>query len=527
MELTLKDKYLNFPVTTGADMRRVKLIIDGQAVREFEIELADGTPEFWVFMDVAEFNGRAATLEVDPPECAGALAAVTQSDTITGAEDLYAEKYRPQIHFSSRRGWNNDPNGLVFYDGEYHLFYQHNPYGRGWGNMHWGHAVSEDLIHWTELPVAIYPDELGTIFSGSAAVDEANTTGFQTGEDKPVVAAYTYAGATFTQGIAYSNDRGRTWTKFDGNPVLPNITGGGDRDPRIGWHAPTDQWVIALFLDDPKNQRIGFFTSPDLKTWTQVSEGPAFFECPDLFELPVDGDAGNKRWVVYGAAGDYHVGQFDGEHFTPEQDHLPLSRGNCFYAAQTFSNIPAADGRRIQIGWGQADPVGMPFNQMMVFPCELTLRTVDGKLVMFAYPVAEIDKLHGRRHAWQDLAVGEGDNPLSDINGDLFDIAADITPGDATSVTVNVRGVAVTCDVSAKTLTCLDKSAPLPLTDGSIRLRVLVDRTSIEIFAGDGQVYMPMSVLPADEDRSLALSIAGGTATVNSLEVFELQSAWK
>ena len=526
MELTLKDKYLNLPVTNGAEMRRVKLIIDGRTVREFEIELAEGPPDFWVFMDVTAFNGRAATLEVDPPECAAALAAVTQSDTITGAEDLYAEKYRPQFHFSSRRGWNNDPNGLVFYDGEYHLFYQHNPYGRRWGNMHWGHAVSRDLVHWRELPIALYPREFGDWrFSGSAAVDADNTGGFKTGDEDVIVAAHTSTGRG--ECISYSNDRGWTFTEYEGNPVVEHV----GRDPKIIRHGPTGQWVMAVYDEiSEKNEKggIAFYTSPDLKHWRRQSRIDGYFECPELFEMPVDGRADDMRWVVYAGDGDYAIGQFDGKTFTlAHEGKTKFSYGNCFYASQTFSDVPPDDGRRIQIGWGQADPVGMPFSQMMLFPCELTLRTVNGKLVMFAYPVAEIDKLHGKPHAWRGLAVGEGDNPLSDISGDLFDIRAEIAPGDARKVAINVRGVAIECDLRQRTLSCLDKTAPLPLTDGVIRLRVLVDRTTIEIFAADGQVYMPMSVLPADEDRSLALSVSGGTATANNLEVFELQSAWK
>ena len=524
MKLTLNTTYLNFPVTTGGQMRRMRMSIAGQAAREFDIELAEGEPGFWAFMDVTEFAGCEAEFEVDPP-LEGLV--IKAGDEIEGAEDLYREKRRPQFHFSSRRGWNNDPNGLVFCNGEYHLFYQHNPYGTGWGNMHWGHAVSEDLVHWTELPDAIYPDKLGTIFSGSAAVDETNSTGFQTGEEKPIVAAFTYAGEPFTQGIAFSNDRGRTWTKFDGNPVLPNITGGPDRDPRILWHEPTGQWVIALFLDDPENQRIGFFTSPDLKTWTQVSEGPAFFECPDLFELPVDGDTSNKRWVVYGAAGDYHVGQFDGESFTPQKDHVPLNRGNCFYAAQTFSNIPASDGRRIQIGWGQVNTTDMPFNQMMLFATELTLRTTDDGVRLFAQPVAEIEKLHGQKHAWNDLTVSEGDNPLSDVAGDLFDIRAKISLGDAAEVGFNIRGVDVMWNAAKGELSCLDKAAPVAAVDGVLTLRLLVDRGSIEIFAGDGLIYMPMAAAMADDNQSLGAFARGGAAIFKTLEVFELQSIWK
>ena len=523
MKLTLNTTYLNFPVTKGAPMRRMKMLIDGQAVREFDIELPEGEPEFWTFMDVTEFAGSAATFEVEPPVDD---LVIRPADAIVGAEDLYKEPLRSQFHFSSRRGWNNDPNGLVFYKGEYHLFYQHNPYGWGWGNMHWGHAVSKDLVHWEELPIAIYPDKLGTIFSGSAAVDEANTTGFQTGDEKPIVAVYTYAGDPFTQGIAYSIDCGRSWTKFDGNPVIDNLTGGGDRDPRILWHEPTGQWVMVLYLDETDKQRHGFFTSPDLKTWTQHSEIAGFFECPDLFELPVDGDASNTRWVVYGASGEYLLGQFDGKTFTPEPDRLPLSRGNCFYAAQTFSNIPASDGRRIQIGWGQTTTEGMPFNQMMLLATVLTLRTTADGIRMFVEPVAEIEALYAKTHSFNGETVGEGSDLLAGIEGDLFDIAIEFDAGTAGEVGINVRGIPVVFNAAKGELCCQDSTAPLAAEDGKVTLRLLIDCNSIEIFANGGLVYMPMAVKFEQADRPLALIATGGEANVHSLEVRELKSAW-
>jgi len=524
MELTLTKKYLNLPVTTGAQKRRMRMLIDGEVVREFDIELAEGEPAFWVFMDVTEFAGRKASLEVQPPL---AELVIKQAAKIQGAENLYREKLRPQFHFSSRRGWNNDPNGLVYYKGEFHLFYQHNPYGWNWGNMHWGHAVSKDLLHWRELPVAIYPDEHGAIFSGSAAVDQANTSGFQSGSNKPIVAAFTYAGKPFTQGIAYSNDRGRSWTKFEGNPVVGNITGGSDRDPRILWHQPTGKWVMVLYLDQADNPRFGFFTSPDLKSWTKTSELPGFFECPDLFELPVDGQSANTRWVLYGAAGEYLVGHFDGRTFTPAQDRAPLSRGNCFYAAQTFSNVPAKDGRRIQIGWGQVPAPDMPFNQMMLFPCDLSLRTTADGIRLCARPVKEIDKLHGPCHTWRDETVSEGVNLLAGISAELLDIRADIAVGNAKTITFNIHGAAVTYDVAEQTLTCRDKAAPLAPVDGAIRLQLLVDRTSIEIFGNDGLVYMPMAALPADGNPSPELAVTGGQVKIARLEVCELQSIWR
>ena len=269
------------------------------------------------------------------------------------AEDIskadYQEQYRPQFHFSPMKNWTNDPNGLVFYKGEYHLFFQHNPTGINWGNMTWGHAVSPDLVHWTQLEHAIHPDKLGTIFSGSAVVDWDNTAGFQTGDEKVIVCIYTSAGNPFTQSIAYSNDRGRTWTKYEKNPVLKHIVG-GNRDPKVFWHAPTKKWVMALFLDGGK---YALFGSPNLKEWTKLSDVPpsGADECPDMFELPVDGDAKNTRWVFWGGNSNYLIGKFDGTTFTKEAGPFRFEHGNNYYAAQSYSDIPKEDGRRIQIAW--------------------------------------------------------------------------------------------------------------------------------------------------------------------------------
>ena len=227
-EIAVEGRYLNLPVKRGAAKRKMRCVVDEKTVREFEIELADGEPDFWVFDDFSEFKGKKLRIEVDdvPPDCKG-LAAVEQGDAIKGGDDLYKEKHRPQFHFTSRRGWLNDPNGLVFSDGEYHLFYQHNPYGWDWGNMHWGHAVSPDLVHWKELPIALYPRRFGDwCFSGSAVVDKGNTSGFGVGDAKPLVAAYTSTGRG--ECIAYSNDRGRTLTEYKNDPVVKHA----GRDPR-------------------------------------------------------------------------------------------------------------------------------------------------------------------------------------------------------------------------------------------------------------------------------------------------------
>ena len=549
-EFEFDGKYLNLPVKNEARDCLLSLEIDGEKVREFTINLAPGEPDFWVYLDVREFAGKKGKLiakEVSSRQMK-AFEAVYQADTFPGEDKLYKEKLRPQFHFSSKRGWNNDPNGLMYYDGEYHLFYQHNPFGWPWGNMTWGHAVSTDLVHWTELGDALHPDELGTMFSGSGVVDWKNTTGFQTGDDPPLICIYTNAGDSnpwsegepFTQGIAYSNDRGRTWTKYEGNPVQGHMNE-GNRDPKVIWWEESNEWVIALYL---RGGRMAFFKSPDLKRWEFQSVLQSFGECPELFQLAVDGDEDNKKWIFYGGSGDYFIGDFDGSRFEPERDRIHYNYGNCFYASQTFSDIPEEDGRRIQIGWGQVDLRGMPFNQMMTFPVTLTLRSTDEGLRMFAYPVEEIEKLHGKGHEWEDEQLEPGDNPLEDVKGNLFDIAAEIELGSAEEVGLEINGFRVSYNVEEKRLAAgnieerrrgADEedeedgdrgAATLAPVDGKIRLRILVDRPSVEIFANDGRIYMPMQHVRDLNNKSLKIYAKGGTANIEELTVHEIKPIW-
>ena len=266
----------------------------------------------------------------------------------------YSELHRPQFHFTPKAHWTNDPNGLVYYDGEYHLFFQHSP---GWMNHApntWGHAVSTDLVHWEQLGPGIEPDEYGWIWSGSAVVDWHNTAGLQQGDEATIIAAYTTGGYgdppnPCVQSIAYSNDRGRTFTPYEGNPVLGHIRA-SNRDPKIIWHEPTGRWIMALFLDGID---FALYASADLKSWEPLCEFEVegTGECPDLFELAVDGDASNTKWVFWGAAGVYRLGNFDGSTMTFETDAIKCELGPNGYAAQTWSDIPAEDGRCLQISW--------------------------------------------------------------------------------------------------------------------------------------------------------------------------------
>jgi fructan beta-fructosidase len=526
--IAIEKPYLNFPVKNGTSKKRVTLLADGEELHGFDIELADGEPDWWAFIDATSFRGKTVTVKADKlADASKGLSSIDQTTEIKDAKNLYRESQRPQFHFTSRRGWLNDPNGLVFHQGEYHLFYQHNPYGWDWGNMSWGHAVSQDLVHWTELEVALYPDAHGTMFSGSAVVDSNNTAGFQTGSEPSLVAMFTAAGKPFTQGLAFSNDRGRTWKKYAGNPVLPHIAA-ENRDPKVIWYAPQQKWVMALYLD---KSDYALFASSDLKHWTKLCDVnlPGDSECPEFFEIAVDGDAQNTRWIFYGANGKYLVGKFDGTNFTPESKPQPLQHGNTWYASQTFNNIPAADGRRILVPWGRNGDLhrGMSFNQMMGLPVELTLRNTATGLRLLANPVKELASLRHQTHTIKPQGLAPGENPLADLKGELLEVLAEIVLGEAKEINFNLRGVSVTYDVGKRELSCLDHRAALKPMDGKISLRILVDRTAVDIFGDGGQLYLPMGVVVAAANRNLGLSATGGAAHVNSLTVYELQSAWR
>ncbi len=282
---------------------------------------------------------------------------------------------------------------------------------------------------------------------------------------------------------------------------------------------------MALYLDESD---FALFSSTDLKEWQRLGDVsiPGTSECPEFFEIAVDGDGKNTRWVFYGGNGRYLIGRFDGKTFTPESGPHSLSFGNCFYASQTFSDIPAADGRRLLIPWGTVALPGMPFNQMMGFPVELTLRTTEQGLRLSANSVKEIESLRVRSHRLKLNALAPGENPLAEVKGELFDISTEITLGNAEEIGFKVRGIPVAYDVEKRELTCQANKAPLDPIDGKIRLRLLVDRASVEIFGNDGRLYMPMGMMPPEDDLSLALYAKSGSAGPILKEVHEFRSAW-
>ena len=515
-------QYLHLPVKNGAPKRRMTFTVDGQSVREFEIEYAEGAADFVTFADVSAFRGKSLTVQVDRlPGDPAALAAISLSDEKPAAAELYKEKLRPQFHFTSQRGWLNDPNGLVYANGKYHLFYQHNPYGWGWGNMHWGHAVSTDLFHWEELPESLYPAKFGDwAFSGSAVVDPLNTTGFgvKTNGIETIIAAFTSTGRG--ECILTSRDNGLTWTELPENPVVKHQ----GRDPKLLWHAPTKKWVMALYDEFEGKQWITFHTSTDMRKWDFASRIEGYFECPDLFEAQITG-TDEKRWVLYAADGKYTTGQFDGKTFTPDGPKQQLWYGS-FYAAQSYSNDP--QGRIIQIGWGQGiEFMGMPFNQQMVVPVELTLHKAGDKVVMHALPVKELEGLKDRPvlSAKGTLPPGNGFAEESAKN-DLIRSQADLSLSADAVLTLSYHDIPITIDAGKQTITCRHVTAPIRLNQGKLKLEVLVDRGSIEIFVNEGEAALSVAVETTSGPRKISAASSVGTTT-HVIKADKLRSIWE
>ena len=537
-------EYLVLPIRNEGEEGRLRLSVEGRIELDYGVSLASGPEDvdWYAFFSLARFRGKEVRVSASNVTARG-FELVRQTDTIPGAEGFYREPLRPRFHFTSRTGWLNDPNGLIWYRGEYHLFYQHNPTGLPWGNMTWGHAVSSDLVRWTELPKVLFPDAAtGTCFSGAAFIDHRNQLGRKSGEEEVIVAFYLRTEIGLC--LAYSNDRGRTFTDYEHNPVL-NHEGARIDTPRPFWHQPTGRWVAPTY-DFFTNQRgelrrcVGFYSSGNLTDWRFESRveqdgwGDELCGCVDFFQLPLDGDPEQLRWVMILIDGSYIVGDFDGGTFctlegkpavTDDRIRSLVIQGE-YYATMTWHNLP--DLRRVQITWMRTPErySGMPFNQQMTVPSELSLHTTQDGPRLRMRPAAELESLRTRSHEWSGVPLNERDNPLAAVAADLLDLETEFQVAEGTVTCLKIRGFDITYDADAETLSSCGTATRLCPLDGVVRLRILLDRTSIEVYANDGRVYIPRVVFPDHDNRSLGMTNSKGTTTANYLRVHELKSSW-
>ena len=505
----------------------------------------------------------------------------------SAAPARYAEPHRPQFHFSPPAMWMNDPNGMVYYDGEYHLFYQYYPDDTVWGPMHWGHAVSTDLVHWENLPIALYPDELGYIFSGSAVVDWRNSSGFGDGDTPPLVAIFTYHNPQLAeaggrdheyQGIAWSTDRGRTWTKYAGNPVLPNTQRLQDfRDPKVFWHTESERWVMALSAND----HVQLWASPNLKDWTHLSDfgrewgaHGGVWECPDLVRMRVDGD-GAERWVLIlnlnpggpqgGSGTQYFVGDFDGRRFTLDaafqrslldEGAIWLDHGRDNYAGVTWADVPPDDGRHLFIGWmGNWDYAQQVptegWRSAMTLPRTLSLHATPAGLRVFSRPVRELQVL--RRGAFtlaeRLLEPGGKWSPATGLDLSRSEMVLEFELPRDESATVrielsNTLGERYVFGLDGSTgefFSDRTRSGDLSFSsafagvhraarlvdDRRLRLQLFFDVASVEAFADGGATVMTDIFFPTRPYETLTVTADGAPVRLLSGEIYPLASIWR
>ena len=484
---------------------------------------------------------------------------------------FYAEPYRPQFHFSPSEQWMNDPNGLVYQNGVYHLFYQYYPEDIVWGPMHWGHATSTDLIHWKHRPIALYPDKYGYIFSGSAVVDHQNSSGLGTMDNPPLVAIFTYHDMEGeqggkndyqTQGIAYSLDQGETWMKYEANPVIGNDGIKDFRDPKVFWNEQENLWSMLLVAGD----HLQIWNSNDLKQWEKVSEfgkdkgaHGGVWECPDLFKLKVEG-TDQEKWVLFisinpgapngGSGTQYFIGDFDGKRFTTDQTiHRWIDLGTDNYAGVTFNDAPG--GERIFIGWmsnwlyAQNTPTEK-WRSAMTLPRKLSLRKINDEITLVNYPVEEFDGIV-KTAIGKELMVAVGKQEL--LENDIlnqsevrfttaskdFKIAFGNQQDEQLVLRMDSKNQVFTLNRSASGKVDFQEDfgkqlqeMPIDnLPEGELELRMVLDRSSIEIFINKGQYVMTAQIFPNEAYTIFGIENTSKTELVlNNLKIGAVEGIW-
>ena len=484
----------------------------------------------------------------------------------------YQENFRPQFHFTPEQSWMNDPNGLVYNDGVYHLFYQNYPDATVWGPMHWGHATSKDMVHWEHKPIALYPDEKGFIFSGSAVVDKENTSGFGKDGKTPLVAIYTYFRLdiekrgginTQTQGIAYSLDNGETWTKYAGNPIIDNKILKDFRDPKVFWHDKTKSWIMALVAGD----HVKFYRSLNLKEWDYISDfgknkgsHGGVWECPDLFKLKVEG-TDEEKWVLIisigsgapngGSGSQYFVGDFDGTTFTSNQKEFKwLDWGTDNYAGVTYNNVP--DGNRVFIGWmsnwqyALATPTDK-WRSAMTLARKLSLKKYGDSYLLHNYPLESADKIIQESDK-KTIKLAAGANAtLSYDNLNQNQISFKTSSKDFKIKLSNQLGEELTIkfdEVSKLVMVNRTKSGlkgfhpefgnklhymPInELPDGNYEVRIIMDKSSMELFINNGQYVMTEQIFPAEDYAEIKIeNNSNKPLEFISFQVAKISSIWE
>jgi len=484
MEFFCDKKYIIIPASHEAQKKRLFFHIGNKLVFDLVTAVEYDNPDYYFPVNIERFNGATIRIQCDRD------IELNFEQTDSPVLD-YSGKYRPLAHFTTKRGWLNDPNGLTYVDGKYLMYYQHNPVATTWENMHWGSAVSNDLVHWEEGDDVLFPDEYGTIFSGSAIIDKFNVTGLKQGEEDVILFFYTCAGNTsetskgklFTQNLAYSIDGGKTLIRYE-KPVVEHIVH-ENRDPKVIYYEPDNSYIMALYLD---GHEFALLKSHNLLEWSEIQRIslPDDAECPDFYPLAVDGDESNIMWVLSAASDRYYIGTFDGHKFTPQSKQLRLNYGDSSYAAQSWSDVP--DGRRIRTAFVNTVIPTMPFGCCMNIPQEMSLKTIDGDVRLCAEPVKEISSLYTSSVSFDKISLSEAESFKKKIDSKACRITLKIICHD--NLKISLYGLDVEYYHKDQILKCGNSEAPVTSKEGMLTLDVIYDTIYAEIFAEDGSVFM-------------------------------------
>lgn len=523
MRMSVNKRYLKLPIRYEAMHKQIAFFHEGKLVYDLEARIDGQSPDVFYYVDLGRFAGCELDIEITPSVQMQYVLCDTQNE-----KELYQEKYRPSTHFTAPRGWHNDPNGLIWYNGVYHLFYQHNPIDRTWENMHWGHAVSRDLLHWENRPIALFPDELGAVFSGSAIVDRQNLTGLKENENDVILLYYTAwpgltrmaPGKRSTQCLAYSTDGGVTFKKYAQNPIIDQIVE-GNRDPKvIEWEG---RYYMALYL---AHGRYAILGSSNLLKWRKLQEFvlPEDRECPDLYPLRIEGEK-EIRWIFSGANDHYYVGRLCENGFQPEQPIRRLQYGkDSDYAAQTFSNLPDATGHMIRISWNRSRIPDSCFVGSMSTPVEMKLRRIDDSLCLCALPIEGWIHLRKNARSESALALPAGERRCWELKAKAHDIQISVSPNSG-AFTVRFLGLLIQVYPAANMLQCREMTMPL-YKNSSIKLRILTDTNSLEIYVDQGEAIMTVPHVSDYSLNSLEIGAEDQRVMIDQLQMYELENIW-
>lgn len=521
MKLKITKKYLVFPVNTLLPPKNLYFKAENETLYQLGIKLDNCNPNFYAYVDVSRFAGREIEITTIPQ-----MEINFRESDIMDIENLYNEPLRPQVHFTAKNGWINDPNGLIYLNGIYHMFYQHHPSEPDWDNSHWGHAESRDLIHWEEKDIALFPDSRGGMLSGCAVYDEKNLLAKNDGKNNAALMFYTTA-HPYCQHMSYSVDNFKTIKSYGEKPIVPHIID-ENRDPKVIFCEELECYIMALYLE---KDIYCILKSENLTDWRELQriQLNGSRECPDIFPLCCSN--GERKWVFIGANDKYLVGNFKSGKFIAEQSELRLHYGSAAYAGQSFSNLP--DGRIVRMVWDMwsLPAYGFAFNfkGQMGIPMEISLCKYKNTYYLEASPIKEIKNIYKKQELYNNVNVNPETSFVKPLDSDaqLLRIKSEFFTN--ASIDIEIFGRNINFNFEQNEITLGACKAPISITHNKFDITIIADRCSIELFADDGKIFLScLNVYTLINKHLPYLSMESShDITLESIEVNSLASIWE